>query len=201
MVICMKKIVTIAEFIFLNKEKYTEEEIIKKLKITQSDFNLFTQTYSPEFAITLGENKWALTQDGVNVYLNQKNQLQQAELNKLVTVATIMGGILSLIGILKLFKINELTDINQIFIIGVIIIFIIGVIIIFIIVLRYFFRSQRKEIVSRWLSNFGIALVAGGVLEGASTQQLGLGVYVIIIGAGLALLGETINPDLEKKEI
>lgn len=64
----LDKILEIMEFIYINSEKYTEKEIKKELKLSNDEWELFTQFAVSKFAHTPSENKFKLTQEGTKEY-------------------------------------------------------------------------------------------------------------------------------------
>jgi hypothetical protein len=102
------KILRIAEYVFLNKQKYTTEEIIDNLLINERDFDLFSDTFALDYADTTGAGKngapvWRLRVPGVQLYLELKRKNRQDFFNKVMVIATVVLAVATAIQAIKLF--------------------------------------------------------------------------------------------------
>jgi len=88
----LKKIIEIMEFIYLNPEKYTKEEIKEKLKLSDGDWEGFSQFAlggdREAFAHELEKKRVKLTQLGVREYHNLVAGKKGLEFNETLAYAT-----------------------------------------------------------------------------------------------------------------
>ena len=99
-----KKIMKVAGYLLENHCKYTESEIMNNLGITKKDFDRFTIAFAPVYATSV-DKKWHLTFQGAQRYYDLRNRSQQEFFNKVLSIATVVLAVFSVVQTLKLYNI------------------------------------------------------------------------------------------------